>query len=84
MAVSAEDPADEDNSYQPFAAWIATGDYPMTRDVYIITSDIHGGLPSGFMNFVGGDRGQRIILKSGMLPATRPLRLVQVNTKPIE
>jgi phosphate transport system substrate-binding protein len=78
MAVSPYDEARDDNSYLPFPAYLALGKYPLARDIYAITSDVPGCLPSGFMNFIGGDRGQRIIMKAGMLPATRPMRLVRV------
>lgn len=79
MSVSAYIDARPDNSYQPFAAFLALKKYPLVRDIYMITSDVRGGLPSGFMHFVGSDRGQRIILKSGLVPATRPMRLVSIK-----
>lgn len=81
MSVSAYEEAREDNSYQPFAAWIAMNKYPLVRDVYMITSDVRGGLPSGFMHFVAGSSGQRLIMKSGMVPATQPLRLISVRSE---
>jgi len=80
MSVSYFDDAREDNSYQPFAAYLALKKYPLTRDIFMITSDVRGGLPSGFLHFVCGDRGQRIILKSGLVPATRPMRLVSIKS----
>lgn len=80
MSVSPYDEAREDNSYQPFAAYLALRKYPLIRDVYMITSDLPGGLPAGFLHFVSGDRGQRIILKEGLVPATRPMRLVTVKS----
>lgn len=79
MAVSPFEDAREDNSYLPQAAWIAMGNYPLTRSIYILTSDAPGHLPSGFMNFVGGEKGQRLILKSGIVPANRPMRLVSMK-----
>jgi len=36
-------------------------------------------LSSGFANFLTSDRGQRIILKSGLVPATQPVRIVNVK-----
>lgn len=54
-------------------------DYPLTRDVYIVLTDLRGTLPAGFTHFVAGDRGQRIILKSGLVPATRPIRTVEIK-----
>jgi len=79
MAVCPYEDAREDNSYLPQAAWIALKYYPLTRDIYMITSDAPSYLPSGFMHFVGGDRGQRIILKSGIVPSNPPLRLISVR-----
>lgn len=79
MSVCPYDQADESNSYAPVPAYLMMGKYPFTRDVYMIITDPPGYLPSGFMNFVGGDRGQRIILKSGLVPFTRPMRLVSVH-----
>lgn len=79
MAVSPFEDARDDNSYLPQAAWIALKKYPLTRDIYMLTSDAPGYLPSGFMNFVGGDKGQRLILKSGIVPANRPMRLVSMK-----
>ncbi len=79
MAVSRSSQPDESNSYKPYQAYIATGQYPMTRDVYIILNDPKGGLSSGFTSFITGDRGQRIILKSGLVPATQPFRIVNIR-----
>ena len=79
MAVSRYKAATVANSFKPFQAYIALKDYPMTRPVYIILSEPRTGLASGFTTFVASDRGQRIILKSGILPATQVLRLVNVR-----
>jgi phosphate transport system substrate-binding protein len=81
MAVSPYDEAREDNCYKPFAAYIAMKQYPLTRNIYMITSDLVGGLPSGFMHFVAGDKGQRVILKCGLVPGNRPARLVTVKSE---
>ncbi len=79
VAVSREEIATEANSYQPYQAYLATGQYPYTRHIYAILSDPRVGLTTGFTSFITSDRGQRIILKSGILPATQPLRLIHVN-----
>ncbi|GHU92516.1 phosphate ABC transporter substrate-binding protein [Bacteroidia bacterium] len=79
MAVSPYEKADYENSFQPYQAYIALGDYPLTRDVFILLSDPRSGLSTGFTSFVMSDRGQRIILKSGILPATQPVRLVSIK-----
>lgn len=79
VAVSKEELATEENSYQPYQAYLATGQYPYKRDIYAIITDPHIGLCSGFAAFIASDRGQRIILKSGILPATQPVRLIHVT-----
>lgn len=79
MAVSRYKKATVANSYKPYQAYIALNEYPMTRSVYLILSEPRMGLASGFMTFITSDRGQRIILKSGILPATQPVRLVNVR-----
>ena len=36
-------------------------------------------LPWGFTSFMTSVKGQRIILKSGLVPATQPVRIVHVK-----
>lgn len=62
--------------YKPYQAYIAQKLYPFTRDVFIISREARSGLGSGFSSFVAGDKGQRIILKSGIMPAIKPVRIV--------
>jgi phosphate transport system substrate-binding protein len=45
----------------------------------MICREPYSGLGTGFVSFVAGDQGQRIILKSGLVPATMPVRLIQVK-----
>jgi phosphate transport system substrate-binding protein len=65
--------------FKPYQAYIALRQYPLTRDVYIISREGRNGLGTGFAAFVAGDQGQRIIRLMGMLPATMPVRLIQVD-----
>jgi len=67
------------NFYKPYQGYIAEGTYPLTREVYMINRETFAGLGSGFVSFVAGEKGQRIILKSGLVPATMPIRLVQIK-----
>ncbi len=64
---------------KPYQGYIAESSYPLRREVYIISKETFSGLGTGFASFVAGDKGQRIILKAGMVPATMPVRLVQVK-----
>ncbi len=77
--ISRENVATRDNSYQPYQAYIATGQYPLRRDVYVLLTEPRSGLASGFASFLTSDRGQRIILKSGIMPATQPVRVVNLR-----
>ncbi len=79
MAVSNSGHASVGNSFKPYQAYLALKQYPLTHDVFILVNDPKNGLPTGFMTFLTGDRGQRIILKSGLVPATQPIRLVNVK-----
>ena len=64
---------------KPYQGYIAEGSYPFCRDVYMIGRETFSGLGSGFMSFVAGDQGQRIVLRSGLVPATMPIRLIQIK-----
>lgn len=65
--------------FKPYQAYIKTREYPFTRSVYMINRQTRAGLGMGFVSFVAGDKGQLMILKAGLVPATAPVRLVQVN-----
>lgn len=81
MAVSTENKATLDNSYKPYQAYLFYGDYPLVRNIYVLLNDPRNALPWGFSSFLTSDRGQRIILKSGLVPATQPVRVVDVKDK---
>lgn len=81
MSVSGQSIATVDNSYKPFQAYLFYQYYPLSRNVYIILNDPRGSLPSGLTTFLTSDRGQRIILKSGLVPATQPVRIVNVKSE---
>ncbi len=72
------------NLYFPAQANIARKYYPFCRTVYILSREGRSGLGTGFTSYVLGDKGQRIVLKAGLLPFTMPLRLVQLKKMEIE
>jgi phosphate transport system substrate-binding protein len=69
--------------YQPYQAYIARRLYPLTRNIVICSREARTGLGSGFMSFVAGDKGQRVILKAGLLPVTMPVRIVEISHEPL-
>jgi len=66
--------------WKPYVGNIADCSYPFSRAVYIINRETFTGLGTGFVSFITHDKGQRIILKSGLLPATMPVRYIQTKT----
>ncbi|MBB2954210.1 MULTISPECIES: PstS family phosphate ABC transporter substrate-binding protein [Sphingobacterium] len=60
--------------YKPSQSNISLGVYPFTRPIYVLNYQPNMGLGLGFSAFLTGDRGQRIFLKAGLLPATMPGR----------
>lgn len=70
--------------YQPYQAYIALKQYPLTRKVTILCREARTGLGNGFIAFVASERGQRIVLKMGLVPATMPLRIVKINKEPFQ
>lgn len=55
---------------------IATKQYPLARDLFIINCQGYEGLGMGFSSFISGEIGQRIILKSGLAPIRVPSRKI--------
>ncbi|MES2411691.1 MAG: substrate-binding domain-containing protein [Bacteroidota bacterium] len=58
---------------------LAQGKYPLARDLYIVNCQGYSGLGMGFGSFLTGERGQRIILKSGLLPESMPSRKIVIR-----
>ncbi len=56
-------------AYKPYQENIFNGTYPLFRQIYMITTGPGGSLDTGFYTFVTGNIGQKIIMKTGILPA---------------
>ncbi len=65
--------------YRPYQGSIYDKSYPFVREVYLISRETFKGLGSGFIQWATAEQGQRIVLKSGLVPATMPIRLVQIK-----
>ncbi|HEX8351017.1 MAG TPA: substrate-binding domain-containing protein [Hymenobacter sp.] len=50
--------------------------YPLRRNLYVISREARAGLGTGFASFVAGKNGQLIFQKSGLLPAQIQARIV--------
>jgi phosphate transport system substrate-binding protein len=70
----------EDNKYYaPTQSNIATAQYPLARDLFIVDAQGFKGLGMGFASFVSSEIGQRITLKSGLVPVRFPSRKIRVR-----
>ncbi|MDO5446720.1 MAG: substrate-binding domain-containing protein [Prevotellaceae bacterium] len=69
MSVSRQAEAKPADSFKPFQYYLYTDDYPLSRPIYMILSDPRRGLSWGFCNFLQTYIAQKVILKSGLLPA---------------
>ncbi|MBW4890507.1 substrate-binding domain-containing protein [Mucilaginibacter sp. HMF5004] len=67
---------DTKTCFKPSQTTLALKQYPLIRPLYIINSTGRTGLGTGFAAFLASERGQRIILRSGILPDSIPPREV--------
>jgi phosphate transport system substrate-binding protein len=67
--------------FSPTQNNIAEGKYPLARDLYVVNCQGYVGLGMGFSTFVAGETGQRIILKSGLVPQKVPSRKIRIRNQ---
>ena len=72
---------DSDVAFYPSQNNLADNKYPLARDLYIVNAQGYSGLGAGFASFIAGERGQRIVLKSGLLPIRIPSRKILTRKK---
>lgn len=65
-------------AYAPYQAYIYSGEYPLVRKVYFISTASGSTVMNSFYQFVRGFVGQKIISKTGILPYKMNPRVVQV------
>lgn len=58
----------DDHFYKPTQEHLISGIYPFLRNIYIINGEGKQGLGTGFANWLVSQRGQLIVLKSGLGP----------------
>ena len=63
--------------FLPVQGSIYDKSYPFTRKINLVSRESFSGLGSGFVSWFSSEQGQRIVLKSGLVPATMPIRLIQ-------
>jgi phosphate transport system substrate-binding protein len=78
---SKNDPTAALGFIRPYQGYIADGSYPFKRPIFIVSRELGTRLGTGFASFVAGEKGQRILLRSGLVPAYGVVRLVNVNSE---
>ena len=79
MRVSKVHPATLASSRLPYQYYIYNGEYPLVRTIYALLNDPRQGLPWGFAHFIEGPKGQRIVMKAGLLPVLGDINVRDVN-----
>ena len=65
-------------AYAPYQAYIYSGEYPLVRKVYMISTASNSTVLHSFYVFMTGFVGQKIISRTGILPYHMNPRIVQV------
>ncbi len=69
---------DEFRAYKPYQQYIFEGSYPLFRQIYMITTAPTSNVAGGFYSFVTGPIGQKIIMKTGIMPARVNIQQVEL------
>ena len=70
---------DEIEGYKPYQAYINSGQYPLYKKVYMITTGSNKSLTHGFYSFITGFVGQKIISLTGIMPYHDHTRIVELQ-----
>lgn len=69
--------------FEPNQSSFKTGEYPLTRTIYLLRRSDDFSLAKGFEAFMAGPKGQLTFLKQGLLPVRQAERTIHVNMEPI-
>ncbi len=70
--------AEDAVAYKPYQQYIFDGSYPLFRQIYMITTASTHNVAGGFYSFVTGPLGQKVIMKTGILPARVNIQRVEL------
>ena len=65
--------------YSPTQNNLGEGSYPLARELFVMNAQGQEGLGMRFSAFIASEIGQRIILKSGLLPYEIPSRKIRIR-----
>lgn len=66
-------------AFKPYQQYIYDGRYPLFRQIYMIIASAGGTLEHGFFSFVTSFNGQKLIMKTGVMPAVMHPQVVQLG-----
>ena len=67
--------------FSPHQAYIYEHYYPLTQDIFIYSRSDMYNVGAGFISFVTSAAGQKIALGNGLVPATMPVRIVELSKR---
>jgi phosphate transport system substrate-binding protein len=70
--------------YTPAQAYVFLGHYPVTTPVMIYSRELDRNVSLGFISYVSSPPGQQVIQNGGLVPATQPVRLVQLTSDQVK
>src|SRR5690554_7122005 len=68
--------------FRPSQSTIADDTYPLVRTINIVDVQGKTGLGTGFASFAASDKGQRIVLKSGLMPVRSEEHTSELQSRP--
>jgi len=79
LSIGVVDSTNKTHNYYPYQAYIFGGEYPLHYPVYVYVRSDKSELALGFSAFMASAEGQKIIKNYGLVPATMPIRWVQLT-----
>ncbi|MBA4312761.1 MAG: hypothetical protein C0417_09040 [Chlorobiaceae bacterium] len=70
--------------FAPLQAHVYRNYYPVTRDVFIYSRVDMYSVGAGFISFITSAPGQQLVVYNGLVPATMPIRLVELSNKGLQ
>jgi len=67
--------------FKPSQTTLYLKQYPLSRSLFVVNCTGRIGLATGFTNFVTSEKGQRIIMETGILPDEIPGREINIKKK---
>ena len=65
--------------YAPYQAYIYSGEYPLVRTIYMVSTAADRSVGKSFFSFVTGFIGQKILVQTGVLPYHYHARVVNLD-----